>query len=693
MPMETSGGSSGTENLLFTSALNSTLGSPIEPPTSPSALIESFQKLMLHSTPAAKTVEALRELKNRIEDEIGSASERESSTSASITPSLPTSQQGEKEEKWDDHHHETEVTFTILKTDESIIPLNFDSMVEHYPEAVEPNILEGVRKDLNLLLGSSSKKYSWVSAINVLYSFGQLTLQPRNIHSYKSIVSLLTWLSSRVGCELNSCLITQYKSHETSLGWHQDNEDIFDPESPILNLSLGSSRTIEFRDKDDVTCGIFLQEGSLLVMKNGCQQHLWHRVLRHSDEATQQTPRFCLSFRRVTTQPTITEESIQEAPQQSPAVPTPVEPVISEIVVTPPDSPEAEATEQPAVSTPAEPVATTPPDSPEVEATEKPAVPTPTEPVATTPPDSPEVEATEQLAVPTPTEPVISEKGVTRPDSPESRFHGIHSSRFPPTANASSLLPKREELISSGRSYTKVPPLPSHQGYQQPPLRRDAPPPQISQVPPPPVKQGHQLPPMRRDAPPQTSGPKHLIIGDSMVKGLPVGPEVLILSRGGGHPKDIVDMLIGSTSLLPKESYSSIETLALCVGTNALEWSEKHRIPLLQVLSDYNTLVGQLREMFPRAVIGLCNVMPRQCRNFDMNIRIVDFNDFCRRHVAPSHERVIWIEQSNKFLHIDYNGDTFLKPRYYGKDFLHLSHEGKLLMLDIIERAIFSFKS
>lgn len=606
---------------LYTSALDAvTNKAELVSPTSPSELIKSFQMLMVSSTPSAKTVLALSQIKTMVEGELDSASDRESESS-SIKSSIKSLQGGVEEE-------DGEITFD---TPTSRIAL----LVEHHPEMVETTNLQAIMADLEL--GScSSRKYTWLNSNSSPYRFGGKTLQSRYIQGFDNISALLTRLNTEMDLHLNSCLITHYKSQETSLGWHQDNEDIFDHESPIVNLSLGSSRTIEFHDKNNATGSFFLQEGSILVMKKGCQEHLWHRVLPHSEESVQQTPRFCLSFRRVTAPPKITdfEKSVRKTPQKSPEVMT---------------------TQQPTTHTP------TSPETPAIVA-----------PPSDTPMKAPEPAA-----------------GV------DSFFRGFHPSRIPLRPNGDTV-----EHQPMGHPLAEVPPLPTLQGYQPPPLRREAPP--MNQVPPPPgLYNNKKSVPRRRDAPPQVphphlpqtkrSGPRHIIVGDSMVKGLPVGPEVLILSRGGGHPRDIMETLMESASLLPSESYADIETLALCVGTNALEWSERNHIPLLQVLSDYDTLVGQLREMFPRAVIGLCSVLPRKCINFHMNARIVDFNYFCRTHIAPAHKRVTWIDKSNNFLARDHKGDTFLIPKLYGRDFLHLSHEGKVLMLDILERAIFSY--
>lgn len=591
---------------MFTSALDTVSGPPVSP-NSPSELVKSFQLLMITSTPSAKTVEALGQIKSLLEGEIDTASER-----SSAAASIPSQPENDDEVTWNlDKEVETgenrdrETTPTVANPQPN---QELSSLVEHHPELIETSTLESVLADFYLAPGNSSRKYTWFSSNNVPYTFGGITLHSRNIKCYANISALLVWLNTEMGTDLNSCLVTQYKSQDIALGFHQDNEDLFDPNSSIFNVSLGSSRTIEFRDAPTATTGtlihsVFLQEGSVLIMKRGCQERLWHRVLRHPDDSTQQTPRFCLSFRRVVASPRVTEVSILQESQKSQA------------------------------PAPSPPKALIPP-----------------------PPPQPEAHKMEQAA------PVVEE---TPPD--QWNLTGVHPSRIPLMMKKQSI-PAPDEKATQP-AYNNVPPLPSHQGYQPPPLLKTA-------------------------GPPKLNSPKHIILGDSMVKGLEdgLGPEVLILARGGGHPKDILELLDESSNILPPTSYAEIESVALCVGTNALDWSEKCHVPLLQVLSDYDNLVRELRRRFPKAVIGLHNVLPRQCSNFQMNLRIVDFNSFCRTHIVPSYDKLVWIGNANKFLHRDYRGDTFLIPKYYGKDFLHLSAEGKKLMRDTIGDAIFNSK-
>ncbi|MEO1628577.1 MAG: alpha-ketoglutarate-dependent dioxygenase AlkB, partial [Bacteroidota bacterium] len=65
----------------------------------------------------------------------------------------------------------------------------------------------------------------------------------------------------------------------------------------IASISLGAERQFSFRRMDDVSeqCNLVLQNGSLLVMGQHCQQRYQHAILPQSDC---QQPRINLTFRK-----------------------------------------------------------------------------------------------------------------------------------------------------------------------------------------------------------------------------------------------------------------------------------------------------------------------------------------------------------------------------------------------------------
>ena len=175
------------------------------------------------------------------------------------------------------------------------------------------------------------------------------------------------------------------------------------------------------------------------------------------------------------------------------------------------------------------------------------------------------------------------------------------------------------------------------------------------------------------------SHPKHLVIGDSMVKGLDV-PDAVIIAQGGGHPADMIPLLQKSADRLHPEDYMDIETVTICVGTNSLNVTHNRFIPMSDIIFDYNKLIIDIKNLFPNAKVGLFNVMPRTC-NSATYWRINDFNMFIRDHVAPHFSDTYWIRLYNVFI-TPYNRQ--LKKELYGRGLLHLSPLGKGLMRNAI---------
>ena len=94
----------------------------------------------------------------------------------------------------------------------------------------------------------------------------------------------------------------------------------------------------------------------------------------------------------------------------------------------------------------------------------------------------------------------------------------------------------------------------------------------------------------------QTS-PGHLIIGDSIVKGLNVEGSISIC-RGGIRPNEVLQLLPASMDILRLGQYDDIRSVTLI----ALNFPRPNKgIPLLDVIYDYEKLIHDLRDLFPNA--------------------------------------------------------------------------------------------
>ena len=95
----------------------------------------------------------------------------------------------------------------------------------------------------------------------------------------------------------NSCLITRYKSGTCHIPMHRDDELIIDPESHILTVSLGASRTMRFSNNDDsLVESLNLEDCSLLVTSR-YSQDFWRHGIPPQDEVTSE--RLSFTFRQI----------------------------------------------------------------------------------------------------------------------------------------------------------------------------------------------------------------------------------------------------------------------------------------------------------------------------------------------------------------------------------------------------------
>jgi len=86
-------------------------------------------------------------------------------------------------------------------------------------------------------------------------------------------------VEQRTGVSYNSCLLNRYHDGSEGMGWHQDNEKELGPAPNIASVSFGAVRRFDFRHKNSrEKVSVFLQHGSLLVMRGETQRHWQHQI-------------------------------------------------------------------------------------------------------------------------------------------------------------------------------------------------------------------------------------------------------------------------------------------------------------------------------------------------------------------------------------------------------------------------------
>jgi alkylated DNA repair dioxygenase AlkB len=97
----------------------------------------------------------------------------------------------------------------------------------------------------------------------------------------------------------NSCLLNLYHDGSEGMAWHSDGEKDLRKNGAIASLSFGAERKFCFKHKKSgEKIDVFLEAGSLLVMKGETQTH-WLHCLPPTTKVHQ--PRINLTFRTIVT--------------------------------------------------------------------------------------------------------------------------------------------------------------------------------------------------------------------------------------------------------------------------------------------------------------------------------------------------------------------------------------------------------
>lgn len=195
----------------------------------------------------------------------------------------------------------------LFENEKIILPLT-DGVFEYYP-----NFLSSEQAD-NFFM-QLQKEVSWQQDSITL--FGKTHLQPRltalygnngKPYSYSNIImhpknfsSLLTHIKEEIEtlCNENftTVLLNLYRDGNDSNGWHADNEKELGRNPIIASLSLGEERVFHIKhNTKDEKFKLNLENGSLLLMKEGSQVHYKHQIPKSQ---TSKKPRINLTFRTI----------------------------------------------------------------------------------------------------------------------------------------------------------------------------------------------------------------------------------------------------------------------------------------------------------------------------------------------------------------------------------------------------------
>lgn len=177
-----------------------------------------------------------------------------------------------------------------------VMPL---AQANHYLEKLLENI--EWRNDEAIIFGNlivTKRKVAWYADKSFSYTYSRTTKYA--LPWTPELIELKKIAEERTGETYNSCLLNLYHSGEEGMAWHSDAEIMLKKNGAIASFSFGAERNFSFKHKQTKEkVSVFLEHGSLLVMKGTTQTHWLHR-LPPTKKVTR--PRVNLTFRTIVEQ-------------------------------------------------------------------------------------------------------------------------------------------------------------------------------------------------------------------------------------------------------------------------------------------------------------------------------------------------------------------------------------------------------
>lgn len=132
-------------------------------------------------------------------------------------------------------------------------------------------------------------------------SFGKAYNYSQMEYPYQEFLPELEQINDKIdhaiGFKPNNCLLNYYLDGRSKMGFHSDQTDILEPDTGVVIISLGETRSLKFRNITDPT--IFftyeLPPGSLIYMTQEVQGNWQHSIPPSGTERG----RISLTFRKM----------------------------------------------------------------------------------------------------------------------------------------------------------------------------------------------------------------------------------------------------------------------------------------------------------------------------------------------------------------------------------------------------------
>lgn len=154
------------------------------------------------------------------------------------------------------------------------------------------------RNDEAIIFGKkiiTKRKVAWYGDASFSYTYSNTTKYA--LPWTKELLELKKMIEKETGEVFNSCLLNLYHNGEEGMAWHSDGETDLKKDGAIASFSLGAERKFAFKHKtSDEKVELFLEHGSLLVMKDITQTYWLHRL---PPSKRIMSPRVNLTFRTI----------------------------------------------------------------------------------------------------------------------------------------------------------------------------------------------------------------------------------------------------------------------------------------------------------------------------------------------------------------------------------------------------------
>jgi len=168
--------------------------------------------------------------------------------------------------------------------------------IQQYSETLMNNI--EWKNDEAIIFGKhlfTKRKVAWYGDKEFEYTYSKIT--KRALLWTPELLALKRIVEEKTGESFNSCLLNLYHNGDEGMAWHSDGEKDKKKDGAIASLSFGAVRKFAFKHKESKeTVSLFLENGSLLVMKDTTQTH-WLHKLPTSKQISK--PRINLTFRTI----------------------------------------------------------------------------------------------------------------------------------------------------------------------------------------------------------------------------------------------------------------------------------------------------------------------------------------------------------------------------------------------------------